>query len=218
MMIPLDELIRDYHVKPRGIVHVGAHEGQELESYVKHEVPKVVWIEANPEIARTLEERLRPYPHHRAFQFAAHERDGLTVDLNVMVNTMSSSILYPKKHLECYPSITVTNKISVPTRSLDRFFREEELPLEDFNFLNMDIQGAELLVLKGAEEALRHFDYVYTEVNDDFLFEGCALTGELDQFLGERGFRRVAKRMTSDAWGDALYVRESLLAAPEATV
>lgn len=211
MMIPLAELIQEYKVNPRGIVHVGAHEGQELEAYVEHGVPRVLWIEANPEIHRTLEERLRPFPHHRSYQFAAHEQDGLKVDLNVMVNTMSSSILYPKKHLECYPSITVTNKISVPTRSLDSFFREEGVPLEDYNFLNMDIQGAELLVLKGARNSLDHFDYVYTEVNDDYLFEGCCLTPEVDAFLGERGFRRVAKRMTSDAWGDALYVRETLL-------
>ncbi len=208
MMIPLSELIRDYGVKPKGIVHVGAHEGQELESYNEHEVPRVVWIEANPTVSERLRERLKPYPHHQAYQFAAHEKDGLSVDLNVMVNTMSSSIFYPKRHLEFYPSITVTEKISVPTKTLDSFFDEENLSREDFNFLNMDIQGAELLVLKGASRTLPHIDYVYTEVNDDYLFEGCCLKEELDDFLGRQGFKRVATRMTTDKWGDALYVRE----------
>jgi FkbM family methyltransferase len=208
MMIPLDELIQDFHLKPRGIVHIGAHEGQELDSYVQNGIQRVLWIEANPEICAVLKERLRPHPNHRAYQFAAHEKDGLTVDLNVMVNTMSSSILWPKKHLEFYPSITVTEKISVTTRKMDSFFKAEEIPLDEFNFLNMDIQGAELMVLKGMTESLKHFEYVYTEVNDDYLFEGCCLTPELDEFLGRQGFQRVVKRMTSDKWGDALYVRE----------
>lgn len=207
MMITLEELVKDYNVNPKGIVHIGAHEGQELEAYLEQKVPKVVWIEANPVIYETLKERLKPHPHHQAYQFAAHEIDGSHVDLNVMVNTMSSSILYPKKHLEFYPHITVTERIRVPTRTMDRFFEEEQLDASDYDFLNMDIQGAELLALRGFESNLKHFNYVYTEVNDDELFEGCCRTEDMDKFLGRHGFERVAKRMTSDKWGDALYRR-----------
>ncbi len=207
MMIPLSELIETYGVIPKGIVHIGAHEGQELESYLQHSVPRVVWIEANPTICETLRERLRPYPNHTAYQFAAHDTNGGYVDLNVMANTMSSSILYPKKHLEFYPHVPVTQTIRVPTRTMDSFFEEEGLNAHDFNFLNMDIQGAELLALRGFEKFLGHFDYVYTELNDDYLFTDCALTSEMDDFLSRHGFTRVATRMTNDKWGDALYVR-----------
>lgn len=207
MMIPLSELVDKYNVRPRGIIHVGAHEGEELASYLEYKVPNVVWIEANPEIWQKLIERLRPYPHHRAFQFAAYDHDGDQVDLHVMTNTMSSSIFSPKKHLDFYPSVTVTKDIRVSTRTLDSLFFEEDLVAEDFDFLNMDVQGAELLVLRGARNTLGGINYIYTEVNDDYLFDGCCLTPELDQFLAAEGFFRIATRMTEDKWGDAFYVR-----------
>lgn len=206
-MIPLSELISEYNVKPRGIVHVGAHEGQELDSYLEHQVPEVIWIEANPTICETLKMRLMPHKGHTAYQFAAHEQDQQIVQLNVMENTMSSSILYPKKHLEYYPHVPVTEKIDVVTKKLDTFFAEENIDMSQFNFLNMDIQGAELMTLKGCEMNLVHFDYIYTELNTDYLFEGCCLADEVDEFLMKRGFTRVATRMTGDNWGDALYVR-----------
>lgn len=208
MMIPLSELISAYNVSPRGIIHVGAHEGQELESYLEHNVPEVIWIEANPVICEKLRMRLMPYENHHSYQFAAHERDNLIVQLNVMENTMSSSILYPKKHLEYYPHVPVTEKVDVVTKTLDTFIREENIRMENYNFLNMDIQGAELLTLKGSKENLKYFDYIYTELNTDYLFEGCCLADEMDEFLHHHGFQRVATRMTSDNWGDALYTRK----------
>lgn len=207
MEIPMSELVREYGVRPKGVIHVGAHEAQELESYEEHQVPRVIWIEANPSIYRNLLKRIEPFPHHQAFQFAAHEKDGEWVDLNVMSYTMSSSILYPKKHLELYPWNTVTEKVKVPTKTLSRFFNEEEVPLHEFNFLNMDIQGAELMALRGAQDKLKHFDYIYLEVNDDELFEGCGRRREIDEFLDSYGFRRSATKMRDDGWGDALYER-----------
>jgi FkbM family methyltransferase len=209
MMISLSELVREHGARPRGVVHVGAHEAQELEAYEEHSVGPVVWIEANPEVYRRLLARIEGRPGHRAFQFAAHERDGLDVDLNVMAYDMSSSILYPKRHLELYAWNVVTRKVKVPTRTLDAFFRSEGLRAEEYNFLNMDIQGAELLALRGAREHLRHFDYVYLEVNDDELFENCGRTADIDAFLAPHGFRRTVTRMRDDGWGDAFYARQA---------
>jgi hypothetical protein len=117
----------------------------------------------------------------------------------------------PQKHLEYYPEIVVTEKIKVPTRTLDAFFDDEKISLDEYNFLNMDIQGAELLTLKGSVKSLKHFDYIYTELNTDYLFEGCCLASEMDEFLDRHGFKRVATRMTDDNWGDALYVRKTLI-------
>lgn len=208
MMIPLSELVQEHGARPRGVIHVGAHEAQELESYEEQKVPHVIWIEANPTIYTKLLNRIGPYPHHQAFQFAAHEKDGISVDLNVMTYDMSSSILYPKKHLELYGWNVVTEKVSVPTRTLDSFIKAEDIRIENFNFLNMDIQGAELLALRGAKDNLRHFDYIYLEINDDYLFEGCALTQEIDEFLKQYGFSRtVTRMMENDGWGDAFYVK-----------
>ena len=73
--------------------------------------------------------------------------------------------------------------------------------------MNLDIQGAELLALKGAGEILKHIDYIYTEVNVNELYEGCALLPELESFLKKRGFKIFAIEMTQHGWGDAFFVK-----------
>ena len=73
--------------------------------------------------------------------------------------------------------------------------------------MNVDLQGAELRALEGAARTLEGVRYVYTEVNREPLYEGCALVGDLDRFLGERDFQRVVTKWTGAHWGDALYVR-----------
>jgi hypothetical protein len=78
-----------------------------------------------------------------------------------------------------------------------------------FNFINLDIQGAELKALKGMEEYLHQIDYIYTEVNSDYVYEGCALIGEIDEYLQKFGLIRVETKWCGDyKWGDALYIRQ----------
>ncbi len=79
----------------------------------------------------------------------------------------------------------------------------------DFNFLNLDIQGAELKALKGMEEYLNKVDYIYTEVNEDYVYKDCALVNELDEYLKLFGLYRVETKWCENyKWGDALYIRQ----------
>ncbi len=74
-------------------------------------------------------------------------------------------------------------------------------------FLNVDLQGAELLALKGMGDLLKHFDHAYIEVNERELYKGCPLVGEIDAFMAKAGFVRKETVMTKHFWGDALYQR-----------
>lgn len=79
-----------------------------------------------------------------------------------------------------------------------------------FNFLNLDLQGAELMALRGLGERLSDVDYIYTEVNKKDVYQGCAKVEELDRFLTE--FTRVETLWCEDGgvdhgWGDAFYIR-----------
>ena len=57
---------------------------------------------------------------------------------------------------------------------------------------------------------MKKIDYIYSEVNKAELYEGCAQMNELDNFLGEYGFKRVETYWpeTWDNWGDAFYIKE----------
>ena len=80
-----------------------------------------------------------------------------------------------------------------------------------YNFINIDVQGYELEVFKGAEETLKHIDLILTEINKEEMYEGCALIGEMDEYMSERGFQRIATYWQQDGetWGDGLYLRTS---------
>ena len=76
-----------------------------------------------------------------------------------------------------------------------------------FNFITLDIQGAELKALKGMEEYLPHIKYVYTEVNSNYVYENCTLVSELDEYLSKFAFKRVETSWHQAEWGDAFYIK-----------
>ena len=74
-----------------------------------------------------------------------------------------------------------------------------------FNFLNLDIQGTELKVLKGMDQYFNQIDYVYTEVNSDYVYKDCNLINEIDDYLKSFNLERVETYFTDYKWGDAFY-------------
>ena len=89
----------------------------------------------------------------------------------------------------------------------------ESIDFTKLNFWNFDIQGAELLALKGAGDLLKYADALYLEVNTEEVYKNCARLNEMDDFLKDKGFMRVALSIykngsgIEDGWGDALYMR-----------
>jgi hypothetical protein len=90
---------------------------------------------------------------------------------------------------------------------LDDYWKDSGLPQQGFNFLNIDVQGFELEVLRGAAETLNYVDYILTEVNREELYEDCVLVEELDEFLDAYGFVREETSWGGGSWGDAFYVK-----------
>ena len=73
----------------------------------------------------------------------------------------------------------------------------------------MDLQGAEMLALKGLGDSINNLDYIYTEVNRLNVYEECSNIHDIDDFLSLQGFRRATTRWQwIEGWGDALYILE----------
>ena len=123
--------------------------------------------------------------------------------------SMSCSLLKPKVHLDLYPKITFDEEVNVKQTFLDKFVIEKNVDTSKFNFINIDVQGYELEVFKGSAHTLNDIDYIYTEVNNDELYENCVQMSELDEFLGDLwGFERIETKLVGNQkWGDALYVK-----------
>ena len=192
-----------------GVIHIGAHEAEELIPYIRKGIYKVLWIEANPEKYIFLRNKLLDFPKMILGEFAAGEKEDF-LELNIANNSQASSILELGTHKKSYPSITYTSKAKVPVKPVDNWMDSLQINKSEFNFLNLDIQGYELRALKGLKKQLKFIDYIYTEVSVCELYVGVNKLNEIDSFLSSHGFKRVATKLTKDGWGDVFYTKSNV--------
>lgn len=191
----------------KGVIHVGAHEGQELPEYHKLRTKRVFFIEANPEVFARLKENVGHVPGVRILNRAILDRGG-EIALNVASFDQSSSIFELAKHLDFYPGISESHKLLVKCSTLDDAMREESLDASAYNLLVLDVQGAELATLKGATKTLQSIAGILAEVCFDNLFNNAPQVEEIDEFLNDFGFHRVAtESFCHPSWGNAFYAR-----------
>lgn len=209
MLIDFNILEKKYGIVPEGVIHVGMHEAEEYPIYVDAGVRSIIFIEANPILAKQLHHDF----HDDVFIINAAVSDKREkVTFNVTNNGQSSSILNLKDHSQIYPGIVVSDQYEVETRTMAEIFDSEKLSPAFmnyvFNVINLDIQGAELKAMKGMHEYWDTIEAVFTEVNYREMYEGCALVGDIDEFLAEKGFTKVEEVDTGAGWGDALYIKK----------
>lgn len=215
---PLDGILPE----PRGlVVHVGAHVGHELESYLSLGFQGVLYVEANPRIFPILEEHLefwrswfevlsRRYgkleaPDLRAVHRAAAREAG-PVTFRITQYEPTCSLLEPLD-----PQLEVREEVQVQASPLDAILEEQGIDPARVSYLSVDAQGAELEVLAGAEGLLEKVPAVLVEVNYEPRYRGCPSPEELEEFLVARGFRRELRTGPSPGYpvGDALYLKGS---------
>jgi FkbM family methyltransferase len=210
VLIPLNDLVRKYRVSATGVIHLGAHTGEEAEAYRAEGIDRVWWIEGNPDLIPRLRAHVEPLGHH-VIQSLVSDQDHATAQFHVTNNFQSSSILELGTHARHHPEVVVTETRQLETRTLESLAAEHGIG--PANFMNIDLQGAELAALRGAGKLLADIDYVYTEVNEEEVYENCPLIEDLDAFLGDQGLKRVETLMTQMHWGDAFYTRGGLKGA-----
>jgi FkbM family methyltransferase len=200
MLIDFRTLFPKYRIKPKGVLHVGANVGEEAGVYLELGIKRQVWIEANPEIFLKLKNNISGNPEAVAYNFAAGD-ENKQVTLHIANNnSQSSSLLELGTHKQQHPDVHYIADVEVPMMRCDGF------EFDGCDFLNMDVQGLELSVLKGIGSKINNFKWVYTEVNRADVYQGCAQIESIDLFMVSNGFRRVETKWVGN-WGDALYIR-----------
>jgi FkbM family methyltransferase len=117
----------------------------------------------------------------------------------------SSSLLPPSSLHEHYPWLKFEQSIEVPTDTLAAFCAARGIARIDF--IHMDVQGAELKVLRGAGDLLRSVRAMWLEVERVPLYAGQPLADEVEEFMYAQGFVK-RKDTVGDVTGDHLYVRQ----------
>lgn len=210
MLISVRQLERYWAVRPKGVLHVGAHEAEELADYQAAKWAPVVWVEGLPDKAAELQKRFRGTVNQSAISAVAWDSDGESLTMWRTNNGQSSSALPLGTHLVEHPQVRVIEELSVQSSRLETLLQRTP---HRFDFINLDIQGAELRALRGLGDRIRNVRWIYCEVNKKPLYVGAHLVSEIDAYLAQFGFRRVDTYMTAHGWGDALYVRADAVPA-----
>jgi len=200
MLLNLEELQKKYNLNIKGIIHIGAHYGQEYRIYRKMGITNLIFFEPIPESFEVLKNNVIGIVVNKALG----SYNGKAIMYIASNEGVSSSLLEPLYHSVQYPEILFDDTLEVDIIKLDDYLGH----CTEFNFINIDVQGYELEVFKGAVEALESIDYIMAEVNRRDLYKGCVQVTELDSFLDGYGFGRVETCWPEITWGDALYIKK----------
>ncbi len=101
----------------------------------------------------------------------------------------SSSLLPPDKTLVIFDWLTFNDFCDVDTMRLDEFVNKHHICRIDL--VHMDVQGAEMMVLKGAGRELDLISNIWLEVSNVSLYTGQPLQKDIEAFLNAKGFVKL---------------------------
>jgi FkbM family methyltransferase len=202
MLLNLETLVDKYQMKIQGVLHIGAHFGEENDIYDKLKIENRIFFEPLKSNYKVLQEKLQD--KHPSYNVAlGNENKNISMYVETANSGQSSSILKPSIHLKQYPHIQFNTMEEVEMFRLD----DMKLNLEKFNFINIDVQGYELEVFKGAVKTLENIDFIMSEINRDEVYENCTKINELTDFLSDFGFDFVEQTWDGGTWGDGFFIK-----------
>ena len=198
-------------VKIKGIIQVGAHDGQELDKFLSI-TDTLALFEPLTDPFNHLSKRvgsLQNKDNIKLFNLALGEVDKISkmfIDTNN--GGCSSSFMKPKGHLSRWVGVQFSDTtIDVQIKKLD----DLGLDVNQYNTIYMDVQGYELSVLRGATNFLKYIDYIFSEWNDFEMYEGCPKLNDLREFVGDYGFDYgVVFTYGHSDYGDVLFSKHQI--------
>jgi FkbM family methyltransferase len=201
MILDLIQISKKYNLKINGVIHIGAHHGEEHNLYKQLNINNIVYFEPVKKTFDVLKNKITDAVLYNM----ALGNDNKNIEMFVEDEDVygCSSILQPSSN---YNGIAFSNKEIVEMRTLDSF------NFETFNFLNIDVQGYEMEVLKGAEKTLYSVDCIICEINRNTKqksmdYIGAQPVENIIEYLQNYGFKLVEENWAGVSWGDGFFVK-----------
>lgn len=171
--------LRESGFNPGGIVDIGAYDGSWAEA--AHAIfggSPLLLIEARDEESKKLAAKCAGIPNAE-FVIALLGPESRN-EVTFSVHGTGSSIFSERSNAK-------RSSVALSMTTLDSLMLSKPY-LKDPLFLKLDVQGAELEVLKGATETLKRAEFVQLEVALLPYNEGAPSSAEVVNFMDERGF------------------------------
>lgn len=201
MILNLTELKNKYNMNITGVIHIGAHFGEEHETYKNLGINNIVYFEPVKKTYNVLKERIKDA---KTFNYAlGNENKMIEMYVEELDAYGCSSILKPSSN---YDNVSFSEKEIVSMKKLDDF------NFNEYNLLNVDVQGYEYEVLKGSEKTLNTVDYIICEINrvtphKELDYIGSTTIEKIVEFLEPYGFKLVEENWAGISWGDGFFIK-----------
>lgn len=174
----------------KGILHMGGHRGSEAPIYNwLHK--KTLWIEANPKIFIDLKNYISRFINQKAYNELIYNIDGERLKFNISNNDAASSSIYDFGDESIKQNLKMIENISLVSKKIDTFFNENKINPGDYDFWVIDLQGAELVALRGAEKSLKTCNFIYVEVSKGDHYKNAVQWNELSEYLKKFDFENL---------------------------
>jgi FkbM family methyltransferase len=196
MTIREDDIIENFQPKSEGIVvDVGAHYGRYTLIAAKRIGPKgkVIAIEADPKNFDMLNKNIKLNElseHVITLNFAATSNKSkvkLSIPEKKSGHTIYSSIIPDRAPTEKF--------IEVNANTLDNLLHENEISLEQLNWIKIDVEGAELDVLKGATNILSKSKDISLLIEIHDVGNGKTLYEPIMDLLNDYNFKKEFEKI-----------------------
>ena len=188
-------------IKPKTLIHVGAHLGQDNHQYELLGVQEIFWCEADPVCTSFIRAK---YPRSKVVEGVFWSEAGVIRDFWIMQDRAQNSLFNPKMEVGKLDSIKVS------TTTLDSEFAniKFELPL----MMVLDVQGSELEVLRGAIQILPRVDYLVCEITELSRTSNFSTRLiDVENILKPFGFKKSIKRQShSGEYYDQLFIKAEI--------
>jgi len=186
-----------------GIFFIGSNDMREINSYIEYK--KGIFIEPIPEVFEILKKNLNECNIKNSTNFIAineliTDKDNIEYEFNIFGelskkretqygNNRASSSILDKNDKNFWGNCDNKKKIKIKSITIPSLLLKYNINIEEYPNLIIDVQGAELLVLKNFGEILDKINFITTEYSNIEYYKGQVLFPELNKFITQKGFK-----------------------------
>lgn len=179
----------------KGLIQIGASSGQQVKLFIENNVKDMILFEPCDKSYSELEQTVKPYINNANVITSNYVLSNKTEDVKFFIgqNEHNSSLLdlHPDRP-GLHKAINNHDRFEVKKSiTLDDYIEQNGIDSTIYDFIFMDVQGAEHLVLEGANKTLKHIKYIYLEVSFAEIYDGTLLYKDMVDYLSSLGFEIV---------------------------
>lgn len=208
-------------ISPLTIFDIGACEGESSIQYARlFPNSKIYAFEPLPGNIELIRHNFQKYNIHNAsfYNIALSSKNGKAdfyvssgkpddvIESDWDFGNKSSSLLAPDKHLKKFGFIHFDKEIEVETITIETFCNSNNI--DSIDFIHMDVQGAELMVLEGAGKFITSIKSIWLEVSTINYYKDQPLENDVKLFMAKNNFILLKNELNGEQ-GDQLYVSKN---------